>query len=101
MRIFFLTSGKHIPSSRFRVAQYLSHLRRLGHTCIVSPSRPAKYQYYGWLGWRRSQRLRRLLRYVDLQRVRWGRYDVVFIERELFDDDTFDVEKQLRAVSKT
>lgn len=92
MRVLFLISGLRTPASRFRVLQYVPELERLGIRCVVSPARPAKYESYRWLGWRLSQSLRRWLRWMDVIAVRFRRYDVVFIERELFDDATYDLE---------
>lgn len=65
--------------------QFLPRLRAEGHTCVVAPSRPAKYTHWKWLGWRGSWRCREWLRQLDLWRARWGGFDVVFLERELFD----------------
>lgn len=100
MRILCLISGWQTPSSRFRVLQYLPHLRRLGHTCHVAPSRPAKYERYRWLGWRGSEALRRAKRVVDVWRAAFGRYDAVLVERELFDDDQSWGEHALRRVAE-
>lgn len=96
MKILFLTSGRRAPSSRFRVLQLVPHLRRLGHRCVVWPSHPPKYESYRWLGWRPSQKLRRWLRYVDVVRARLNRFDVICLERELFDDGTWNVEACFR-----
>lgn len=96
MKILFLTSGRQSPSSRFRVHTYLPHLRRLGHRCVVRASHPPQYESYRSLGWRRSVALRRMLRYGDLWLGRRGGFDVVYVERELFDDDTTDLEERFR-----
>lgn len=96
MNILFLTSGTHAPSSRFRVQAYVPHLRKLGHRCVVRPSHPPQYESYRLIGWRRSVALRRCLRYVDLGRAQHGRFDVAFVERELFNDDTTDMEERFR-----
>jgi glycosyltransferase involved in cell wall biosynthesis len=100
MRILFLTSGTHVPSSRFRVLQFVPYLRALGHRCVVAPSRPPKYSHYRPLGWRPSQRLRRYLRRWDVLRARLRSFDLVFLERELFDDDTIDLELRFRRVCR-
>ena len=84
MKILFLTSGKRVPSSRFRVLQYVPHLERLGHQCVVAPSRPEKYKSYLWAGRRISRLTRRRNRIRDLKVARRGQFDVVFLERELF-----------------
>lgn len=101
MRILFLLTGRKIPSSRFRILQLVPHLRRLGHRCVVSASHPPMYAHYRWLGWRASQRLRRELRRFDLLRLRLQWFDVVYLERELFDDDAWDIEQQFRRHSRT
>jgi glycosyltransferase involved in cell wall biosynthesis len=98
VNILFLTSGRIAPSSRFRVLGYVPHLRRLGHRVTVRPSHPPQYESWRGLGWRASQRLRRALRYVDLTMARWRRFDVVYVERELFDDDSWDMEERFRRV---
>lgn len=95
MRVLFLISGRRTPASRFRVLQYVPELERLGIQCVISPAHPAKYESYRWLGWRLSQSLRRWLRWLDVIAVRFRRYDVIFIERELFDDATSDLELRL------
>lgn len=101
MRILFLTTGRQTPSSRFRVLQYVPHLRRLGHRCTVAASHPPMYRHYGWLGWRRSTQLRRLLRRLDLRRLDLQHFDAVYLERELFDDDSWDLEAAFRRRSRT
>jgi len=101
MKILFLTSGPQVPSSRFRVLQYVPHLARAGHRCVVATSRPPKYSHYAAIGWRASQRLQRAKRWGDLGRARLGRFDLVVLERELFNDDTTDLEKRFRAASRT
>jgi glycosyltransferase involved in cell wall biosynthesis len=100
VKILFLTSGPRVPSTRFRVLQYLPRLRAAGHLCIVAHSRPEKYEHWSLIGFRASQRARRLSRWLDVQRARWGRFDVVFLERELFNDPTADYEHQFRRVAK-
>lgn len=96
MKIMFLISGDRVPSSRFRVLPFVPHLRRDGHRVCVAASFPQKYDYFPWLGFRPSQMLKRLVRTVQLLRCRWGRYDLVFLERELFDNDRWDVEAGFR-----
>jgi glycosyltransferase involved in cell wall biosynthesis len=85
MRILFLISGHRVPSSRFRILQYLPYLRGAGHECAVAASRPPKYRGWPLVGDRASQWPRRLFRWFDLVLCRAGRYDVVVLERELFD----------------
>lgn len=101
MRILFLTSGRRVPSSRFRVLQYLPHLRAAGHVCHVARSIPPKYDAWPLIGWRASEVPRRLFRLVDLVRTRLGRYDVVFLERELFSSGYFGLEQRFRRVARS
>lgn len=96
MKILFLTSGAHVPSSRFRVMQIVPQLRAAGHQCTVAHSFPEKYDSFRILGWRLSQRLKRAARYWHLLRARFGRYDVVWIEREIFHDASSDFEERFR-----
>jgi len=57
------------------------------------------YEQYRWLGWRRSASLRRRLRSWDLLRARFGGYQIVVLQRELFDDDSWDLEQRFRDTS--
>jgi glycosyltransferase involved in cell wall biosynthesis len=101
MKILFLSSGYRVPSSRFRVLPYISHLRSAGHTCTVLSSFPQKYDFFPKLGFRPSQLLKRVVRLWHLLCAWIGRYDVVIIDRELFDDDTSSMELRFRRVSRT
>ena len=100
MRIAFLTSGRLVPSSRFRVLQFIPHLQRLGHECLVLPSRPEKYSSLPLLGFRLSIQVKRWHRRNDLAALERWSPDVVVLERELFSDATFDVEQALRRIAK-
>lgn len=100
MNILFLTSGPHVPSTRYRVLQYVPHLRSLGHRCTVAHSFPPKYDELPALGWRLSQQLKRLVRLAHLARARLGHYDVVCIERELFADGTWSMEQRFRRAAR-
>jgi SAM-dependent methyltransferase len=42
MRLLFLISGRQVPSSRFRVLQFVPYLEGRGHVCAVAASRPPK-----------------------------------------------------------
>lgn len=99
MKILFLTSGPRVPSTRFRVMQYVPLLRAAGHRCTVAHSVPEKYGQFRAVGWRLSQRLKRAFRRWHLLRARLERYDVVVIEREIFNDGTSDMEERFRAVA--
>lgn len=99
MKVLFLTSGPNVPSTRFRILQYIPRLMAEGHQCVVAHSWPDKYEQSPWLGFRLSRKARRWKRHVDRWRAMIGRFDVVVIERELFNDDTFDVELAFRKVA--
>ena len=43
--ILFLTSGRDVPSSRFRVEQYLPRLREEGIKADLAPCVPEKYAH--------------------------------------------------------
>lgn len=101
MKFLFLTSGAHVPSTRFRMLPLATRLREQGHTCHVSHSFPEKYDHFPKIGFRPSQWLKRLLRRRDVLRARWGGYDAVILERELFDNASYDVEAALRRVART
>lgn len=100
MKILFLHSGDRVPSARFRVLPYLPFFRRDGHRVTACASFPQKYDYFHWLGFRPSQFLKRIVRFVHLLRCRWGRYDVAFIDRELFDNDSWEWEEKFRKLVK-
>ncbi|QDU43957.1 Glycosyl transferases group 1 [Symmachiella dynata] len=99
MRILFLTSGREVPSSRFRVLQYVPYFEQRGHHCVVAPSRPPKYRGWPWLGNRLSEFPRAGARTLDLLRAAWSRFDVVVVERELFSSSITFFEKQFRRVA--
>ncbi|MHB8902446.1 MAG: glycosyltransferase family 4 protein [Thermoguttaceae bacterium] len=99
MKILFLTSGPQVPSTRFRVMQFLPGLRAAGHRCTLAHSFPEKYGHFGALGWRLSQRLKRATRRWHLARARLVPYDVVWIERELFNEDDSRMEERFRKVA--
>jgi glycosyltransferase involved in cell wall biosynthesis len=96
MRLAFLISGRQVPSSRFRVLQFVPRLRALGHECLVLPSVPAKYDSLPLLGFRLTGLIKRRNRRRDLETLRRWEPDVVVLERELFDDASFDAERSLR-----
>ncbi|WP_339727638.1 glycosyltransferase family 4 protein [uncultured Gimesia sp.] len=92
MRVLFLISGKKVPSSRFRVLNYLPYLRKAGIECTVLASYPEKYHHIGWLGYRLSYLLKRITRYLHFFYACMKRFDIVFIERELFDHKSYNLE---------
>ncbi len=100
MKILFLTSGDRAPATRFRVLQFLPHLRAAGHRCVVAHSLPQKYDYWPALGWRPSQWFKRGVRMWHLVRAWAGRFDVIVLERELFHDATWSMEARFRRVAR-
>jgi glycosyltransferase involved in cell wall biosynthesis len=96
MRILFLSSGPLVPSSRFRIAPYTRHFRAEGHTVVVAHSFPQKYDYFPWMGFRPSQLLKRTVRWWHWLRSRLQRFDVVFIDREIFDSASMEMEIRFR-----
>ena len=100
MKILFLHSGDRVPSSRFRALPVARRLRRAGHECSTASSFPQKYDHIPWLGFWLSHALKRLVRLGHLALARLRNYDVVVIDRELFDDSTLAMEKWFRRVSR-
>lgn len=96
MRFLFVVSGKDVPSTRFRILPYLPMLQQAGHTCDVAYSLPQKYDYFPAIGWRLSQLLKRAVRHVQAQLAQSKNYDAIVIEREVFDDETWNIEEKLR-----
>lgn len=96
MRFLFVVSGRSAPSTRFRVLQFLPPLKGAGHRCDLAFSFPEKYEYFPWLGWRLSQLLKRLVRHWQALLAKHRQYDAILIEREVFDDDTSNLEESFR-----
>ena len=96
MKILFLASGRLAPSTRFRIVPYLKYFREDGHRCTVANSFPQKYDYFPWMGFRPSQLLKRSVRWWHWLQAFLGRYDLVYIEREIFDNATSDMEERFR-----
>lgn len=96
MNILFLSSGDRVPSARFRILPYLRHFRAEGHRAIVAHSFPQKYDYFPWMGFRPSQLLKRSVRWWHWLRTRLQRFDVVFIDREIFDNTSTTMEQRFR-----
>ncbi len=101
IRILFLISGRNVPSSRFRVLAWLPRLRQAGLHCTVAASFPEKYDYFRFPGWRISQALKKCVRAFHLLLLALKRYDVVFLERELFDEPGWNWEQSIRRFSRT
>jgi glycosyltransferase involved in cell wall biosynthesis len=100
MKVLFLTSGDRVPSTRFRVLPFVDHLKQDGIQCTVASSIPQKYDHWPLIGFRASQKLKRLVRWWHLLLARIRNYDVVVIERELFDNSTIDMELRVRKIAK-
>jgi glycosyltransferase involved in cell wall biosynthesis len=101
LKILFLTSGPNAPASRYRVFQFLPHLRQLGFRCSVANSFPEKYDYFPLIGWRLSRLLKRLVRRWHLLQMTWTQPDVVVLEREIFDEPDLEFERKLRRLAPT
>jgi glycosyltransferase involved in cell wall biosynthesis len=71
-------------------------LAQAGHECRAFPCRPDKYRSLPLLGFRLSGLVKRWFRWSDLKALDHWNPDVVVLERELFSDDSFDVEQSLR-----
>lgn len=96
MRVLFLTSGHRTPSTRFRILPYIQYLQDHGIHCRVASSFPQKYDYFPWMGFRPSQKLKRLTRWLHLLEAKLRSFDVLYLEREIFDDDSVEMEQRFR-----
>ena len=100
MRFLFVVSGRDVPSTRFRILPYIPLLEQAGHHCDVAYSWPQKYDYFPQIGWRLSQFLKRSVRRIQALKARFRSYDAIVIEREVFDNDSSEIEEKLRRCSK-
>lgn len=100
MRFLFVVSGQDSPSTRFRILQYIPLLEQSGHRCDVAYSFPQKYDHFRLIGWRLSQLLKRTVRHWHAWLAQQRKYDTIVIEREVFNDDTIDMERRLRGATK-
>ena len=96
VKILFVSSGSRVPSSRFRILPYLRHFQSEGHTCVLANSFPQKYDYFPWFGFRPSQLLKRGVRWWHVLRAKIRAFDIVFIDREIFDNATTDMEERFK-----
>jgi glycosyltransferase involved in cell wall biosynthesis len=96
MKFLFVVSGRDVPSTRFRILPYIPLLEQAGHRCDVAYSWPQKYDYFPQIGWRLSQLLKRSVRRVQTLMARFRNYDAIVIEREVFDNDSSEIEEKLR-----
>ena len=85
-KVLFLTSGRDVPSSRFRVMQYLPRLREVARPS-VSPCRPPKdvtQRDFPFGGWALGLTLGTIKMVSRLTAIARGPlHDLVYIEREL------------------
>jgi len=100
MKILFLTSGPLLPTTRFRVLQYVPSLTNAGHRFHIAHAVPPQYSHFAALGWRGSQWLRQALRCRDAARAWLGRYDCVVIEREISGGPGLAVERLIRRAAR-
>lgn len=100
MRILFLTSGREVPASRFRVLQYVPYLESRGHVCTVRPSWPEKYRGLRLLGNRLSEPLRIVRRTFEALQEAIDGHDVTFVEREILSSGFTGLERLFRRVSR-
>ena len=94
-RLLFLCSGRRVPSTRYRILPYVRRLRADGFRCDVAFSFPEKYDSFRILGWTLSQKLKRTVRRWHCRLAEIRDYSAIVIEREIFDDPTFDLEERL------
>ena len=99
MKVLFLTSGADTPATRYRILPYLPRLQSRGITCHVANSFPSKYETLPAIGFRASQRLKRWTRSWHLLQAKLRHYDAIVIEREIFDDPSWDYEAAFRKVT--
>ncbi|MEW6378186.1 MAG: glycosyltransferase [bacterium] len=95
--ILFLTEGKDSPSARFAVCSLIPYLERTGIRCAIAHRRPPKYGLINLpcLNYRVFRiavyclicyPFSLLVRFFDLWRA--GRYDIVFVHRDLDENHT-------------
>jgi glycosyltransferase involved in cell wall biosynthesis len=85
IRVLFLTQGETIPSSRFRVGQFLSHFDEHHIECTVCAAYDERYNEMIGRSWLRSTLFKLTARAGRaLQVLRAPAYDVVFVQRPTF-----------------
>ena len=86
-RLLAVTHGSRDPASRFRVLQYLPHLRRLGWQVTHAPNRPERPEQRrrGPLLGRVDGLRRRLARLSDIRAA--AAHDLVWVNRDLLGGD--------------
>lgn len=80
MRVLFLTDGPQVPSSRFRVQQFIPHLTRRGLDCSIRYAYGASYNSIATRPWAPAYKVACRLR-LGLHALASARYDVVFLQR--------------------
>ncbi|MFG0331892.1 MAG: glycosyltransferase family 4 protein [Maioricimonas sp. JB049] len=98
--VLVLASGRNVPSTRYRILPFVNRLRKLGYRCHVAMSIPEKYGSFACIGWRASQGLKRAVRRWQACRARHRQFDAIVLERELFDDPSWDLEASFRAATQ-
>jgi len=101
MKVLFLHSGENVPSARFRALPFARRLRQAGYRGRLASSFPHKYDYIPQIGFRPSQLLKKLVRGCHLLEQFVRRFDVVIIDRELFDADSHAWEDRFRRAART
>jgi glycosyltransferase involved in cell wall biosynthesis len=82
IRVAALTAGRFVPSTRFRVRQYIEPLRRLGIHVRERRALVEKYSIAPFPAARQVWRAARVLSRIPLLLPAWGS-DVVWLEREM------------------
>jgi glycosyltransferase involved in cell wall biosynthesis len=100
MKLLFLSSGDRVPSARFRILPFAPRFRADGHQCVVAHSFPQKYDYFPWMGFRPSQLLKRSVRWWHWLRAKLSRFDIVFVDREIFDSPSAAMEERFRSICR-
>ncbi len=99
-RVLCITSGRHNPSSRFRIANWQTHAAQRGVVLDFAYATPPLYRSYPLIGWRLSDWLRRTRRTLDVNRARRGDFAAVLIERQVQGDADSRFEHLFRKVAR-
>lgn len=80
--VLFLTEGRHVPSTRYRVKPLIPYLEEMGYRCTVRHCWPNKYfvsrKRSIWPIYDALTSLTRLLQIMDA-----GKFDIIFLQRDL------------------
>jgi glycosyltransferase involved in cell wall biosynthesis len=82
MRILFICEGKTIPSTRFRVAQYVRHFEAAGHRCTLRFGYGSLYNEVAARPWGAAYKAACALRKIAALRD-IGRFDLVVLQRSI------------------